>query len=689
MRLLATVLLAALATLVPDLVAAPASAAEHTVQSLYFRVTVDGGAQTCDVVGDLYLPASASSTNQVPAILTTNGFGGSKDDQVGMAIAYAERGYAVLSYSGLGFGGSGCKITLDDPAVDGEAAQQLIDYLAGETGIAFTDADRTVPAPALDVIRLDEPSDPRIGMVGGSYGGAIQLAAASLDDRLDALVPMITWHDLSYSLAPNNLVPSALQAPTPGAAKLSWVLGFSLLGITGGLAEAPADPERLIGCPNFADFVCGALLTAGATGIMTPETVAELQRRSPIGYASTVTAPTLIVQGQSDTLFNLNEGLDTYRLLQAQGTEAKMIWGNGGHSGPWAPGEADLAAAPDETYIGGRIADWFDHHLMDLPVDTGPELAYFREWVDYEGNAAPAFATSDTPEVGTPTRLYLSGTELTPDADELTVATSSFLTPVGGLPTSTDPMDVVGDLLDDYVSVPEVDLPGTFTSYTTPTLADDLDVVGQPMLDLRVSAPAAALTQASGPAGQLVLFVKLAEVTPDGTATIVRNLVAPVRVSDVDEPFTVRLPALVNRFDAGNQLRLTIAGGSTNYRGGLTEVPVTIATGSAEQVMTLPTLRAFPDVVPPTVDPGPGGEQPPTGGGTGPGGGTGVVQMSGSGVLSTSATPGTGDQLPRVGAPVMLLVLLLGVGMIATGCVTLRRRFVPASATDIVRMRLD
>ena len=58
----------------------------------------------------------------MPAILTTNGFGGSKADQAGLGEAFAKRGYAVLSYTGLGFPDSGCKISLDDPGVDGEAA---------------------------------------------------------------------------------------------------------------------------------------------------------------------------------------------------------------------------------------------------------------------------------------------------------------------------------------------------------------------------------------------------------------------------------------------------------------------------------------------------------------------------------------------------------------------------------------
>lgn len=161
------------------LAAAPAVPAAHaadpafTVQTLHFDVVVGPNSdQHCDIVGDLYTPTTGLPA---PAILTTNGFGGSKNDQAGIARFAASNGYVVLSYSGLGFGGSSCRITLDDPEFDGKAASQLITFLGG-----------------LAEVRKDAPGDPRVGMVGGSYGGGIQFATASVDPRLDTIIPLIT-----------------------------------------------------------------------------------------------------------------------------------------------------------------------------------------------------------------------------------------------------------------------------------------------------------------------------------------------------------------------------------------------------------------------------------------------------------------------------------------------------------------
>src|SRR3954451_7268939 len=160
----------------------PALAAEPSKTAMTFDVVVGPANDThCTITADLYKPAGASKSHPVPAILATNGFGGSKSDFDELGPAYARRGYAFLAYSGLGFGNSGCKITLDDPDWDGKAGKQLVSFLGKS-----------------DFIKKDTPGDPRVGMIGGSYGGQIQFAIAGLDRRLDAIVPQITWNDLSY-----------------------------------------------------------------------------------------------------------------------------------------------------------------------------------------------------------------------------------------------------------------------------------------------------------------------------------------------------------------------------------------------------------------------------------------------------------------------------------------------------------
>lgn len=596
--LLTVVVTAALSPLASAPAAAGATAADssYSVRTLHFKVVVGPrNEQVCDIVGDVYLPLTASARRPVPAILTTNGFGGSKDDQASFAAAFASRGYAVLSYSGLGFGGSSCRITLDDPDWDGKAASQLVSYLGGSDGIAFLDAAHTRQAPRMTAIQRDRrdhagvarANDPRVGTFGGSYGGGFQFAVAGIDARVDALVPLITWNDLSYSLGPNSTDQThGVSTATPGAAKLLWAAGFSALGLTGDLQEQQTSPD-LLQCPNFADFVCPALVSAGTTGYLQPDHVAALRHASVASYVRRVKVPTLLIQGERDTLFNLNEAVATYRALQAQGTEAKLVWQLGGHSGGQAPGEISWTS-PGSAYVSGRVLSWFEHHLKGRAIPTGPEFAYFRPWVRYTGSAAPAYAASSTIAVGERRTWRLSGAgSLVGGTTPAAPGTQSFVTPAAGAPSSVDEADVLGSRLG---ALPPVkDLPGTSASWVSDALQTPLRVAGIPAVRLQVTAPTAVASQAAGPAGQLVLFVRVVDVAPDGTKRLINGLEAPVRIPDVTKPFTVQLPGIVHQFGAGHRIGLVVAGGSVNYRGGQVATPVTIESGAA-QTLSLPVV---------------------------------------------------------------------------------------------------
>jgi len=220
--------MAILATLVAGglaVVPAGAAAQGYTVKTLHFIVAVgpSGAERQCNLIGDLYKPDDASAAHPDPSVLTTNGFGGSKADQAAFGRELAAQGYVVLSYSGPGFGGSACPIELDDPAYDGRAASQLITFLGG--GMAAADGTR-VDYVIHDQTAHDDQShayDPRVGMIGGSYAGEVQFAAAEQDPRLDTIIPIITWNDLTYSLAPTTPgCPRAFQATASPVRRRGW-----------------------------------------------------------------------------------------------------------------------------------------------------------------------------------------------------------------------------------------------------------------------------------------------------------------------------------------------------------------------------------------------------------------------------------------------------------------------------------
>ena len=583
--------------------AQPASApVTVSVTTLHFKVTVGPDGSVCDIVGDLYRPSTATAQHPAPAILTTNGFGGSKADQAYLGEAAGKLGYVTLSYSGLGFGGSGCQITLDDPSYDGVAASQLISFLGGASGIAYTDAGHTAAYPAVTFVARDVKAhdgkryanDPRVGMVGGSYGGEIQFAAAGVDPRLDAIVPMITWNDLSYSLAPNNTdFYRGVSSRTPGVLKMDWPLLFSALGMADGVEGAQADPSRLAPCPNFAWPVCPSLVSAIALGYATEPTIDFLRHASVTTYLSKIRIPTLLMQGQNDTLFDLQEAAATYQALKSQGTPVSMVWQSWGHSdGTPAKGEFASDGSVFSTYEGQRILAWFDHYLKGLPVSTGPAFAYYRDWVPFSGSGPDTvqYGTAPAYPVGGPVTAYLSGSSSLVFGQ---AQVQSGTTPVAALPlvpTSYSETSEFQSQLPDGLP-PATDAPGTSASWTTAPLASPLDVVGIPTALLHVTS-AAALTQYAGPAGMLTFYAKVYDVAPDGTATLINRLVSAVRVSDASQPVTVQLPGIVHRFAAGHSLRFTVASSDAAFRNATVPQPFLVTTSAlAPGTLTLPVVR--------------------------------------------------------------------------------------------------
>ena len=550
----------------------------------------------CTISADVYKPDSASRRHKAPAILTTHGFGGNKADSSQSAIGagFVKEGYVVLSYSGLGFGGSGCKIHLDDPNWDGKAGKQLVSVLAGSK--AFT-AEGTGEPGHIRYVAKEQPGDPRVGMIGGSYGGQIQYAVAMQDKRVDALIPLITWNDLSYSLAPNNTdLKRGVTYRTPGVHKRLWTDLFFGAGIIDGVDDAYVDPARNVGCPNFTDMACAAIAELQTLGYF-GETTLDLARHASVStYASRVKAPTLVVQGQKDTLFNLQEAVATYRALRANGTEARMIWQSWGHSGSTpAPGELDFGAdSLRDSYLGRRFVNWMDHHVRgEKSAPTGPRFEYFRDWVNYDtskahaGRAvANAYAQRSSFSQKPTASLFFSGADaLTRNADDVVTGSASYTNVPAGPTSYSETSGLEGGDVNNPIS----DGHGTFVDYTSPALSRRVAMVGSPSLTLRLDAPLAEGTQSGGGAGHLILFAKVYDVAPDGTETLKNRLISPVRVADVTEPVHVQLPGVVHQFKKGHKIRVVIAASDFAYGNNLTVQPVTVQTSkAAPSVLRLP-----------------------------------------------------------------------------------------------------
>ncbi len=569
---LATALVAASTalTVVAQADAVHASRGTHRYTTADAKVAVvDGPANDHHVTIDtrLYVPDNATARSPQPAILMTHGFGLTKAsaEVTSMAAFLARHGYVVLTYTSQGFGESTGCISLQSRDYDVKDAQQLITKVLQTK--PFVKRDRT---GAL------------VGTVGGSYGGGIQLNLAEADPRVRAIVPYRTWNALQYSLDPNNWVvpgdPTGFThtlAPQ-GVFKRTWTSLLFSSGLSqpvGGLPpngkqngacpqDKLASPATVPGlaCSGFRVELCETFTKLSATGMADAADKKLVADSSGATLIGRLRVPTLLVQGESDTLFNLNDAVATYTQLRRQRVPVQMIWNSGGHGGySSAPGECEVfdgsfggvnPAVLDDCYLPVRTLAFLDHWLRGKP-DGSPGFSYFRDWVPYDGEGAsnqygdaPAFPT------GRSTTYTLSGSQdlvvTHPVAGSVTVLNA----PAGSyseVPNFTGP-----DASPSLYQLPAQDGPGTSASFSSAPLRLPVVSVGVPSARLRLSHVAPT---------DLVLYAKVYDVAPDGTATLVNRLVAPIRVpTDRLTPWVdVKLLGFAHRFDAGHQIRLTLA----------------------------------------------------------------------------------------------------------------------------------
>jgi predicted acyl esterase len=566
------------------MIAAPARAAEPTKTTLTFKVMIGANKdEPCDVVADLYTPAGVDKAHPAPAIMATNGFGGSKDDFTDLGPAYAKHGYVFLAYSGLGFGGSGCKITLDDREHDGTAGSQLLDFLGGSKAAEDGTKIDYVLKDARDHVGVAHTDDPRVGMVGGSYGGQIQFAVAGVDPRLDTIIPQITWSDLSYSLSPNNTsFKTGVTYDTPGVVKIDWPVLFFGLGTGQGMAAALADPSHVGTCPNFADAVCTSLIQGSARGYLDQGGIELTRNASVSSYYKDIHIPTFLTQGQSDNLFDLQEVVANYKALKDQGVPVKMLWRSSGHSGGGIGKSESDSTNLEAAYETRADLAWFDHYLMDKAPAPALDFSFITDWIPFAEGKDAAASVGVTPNypAGTDAKLYLSGADALVTDPEKVEDGSAQMAEVAA-PTSQGG----GAIVAQDGSDPD----GTSVSYTTQPLKENLDLVGIPSVTLRVDAPTFGVS--ADPAQDLLLFAKLYDVAPDGTAKLNRALISAARIADPTKPVTIELPGIVHRYVKGHSLRVTIATSAATYRGGLGAGPVTVKTDAKDPgVLTIPIL---------------------------------------------------------------------------------------------------
>ncbi|WP_375431201.1 alpha/beta fold hydrolase [uncultured Friedmanniella sp.] len=563
------------------LVPLPTAAAAETVNEQSFTVAgtpeSDGRPVTLDVSLLTTDPAAAR-----PAIVLAHGFGGTKNDSLPVGRELAQAGYAVITYTARGFGASGGRIHLDAPAYEGADAIKLVDFAVTRPEILIVDGD------------------PVIGFAGASYGGAISLVAAALDPRIDAIAPAFTWNSLVQSLFPQSTVtgpPVSLAdvpADQPGVFKQRWASLFFLSGSSGSAPSSEGDEAAL--CGRFDLNLCRAYLKTAQSGRPDAELVRLLRASGPAGLLGRVHAPTLLIQGEQDTLFPLDQADANLRGLPAD-TTARMRWVTGGH---------DASISVEDQL--DSIEAWFARYLQGDQSPTDTSFAVTVPQTSLVGAAGDSEPTTLVAP-GYPGRGVATDTETLGLAGDR----QSVLSPPGGTPAALTSLPGTGGALAAAAGIAGYGLgvlPGRSATFTTTPLTAPRALVGSGRVQLEVTSSTATAT----------LFVSLWDLGPDtvptrgapsaddtadaagqstgpqpSSAVLPGAAVSPVRLSGLTpgQPrrIEVALPTVAAQVPVGHRLQVVVSSTDQAYA-----VPAAAAVYTVqlapETALTLPRLRA-------------------------------------------------------------------------------------------------
>jgi ABC-2 type transport system ATP-binding protein len=334
-----------------------------------------------------YPTSNRAADERVPTVLIGPGYptngdtnpDGVTSDQIGQRVLRAE-GYNTLTWDPRGIGGSGGIVTFDSPDFEGRDVQALIDFV-GTTPEAL----------------LDGPNDPRVGMSGSSYGGAIQLATAALDSRLDAIVPDVTWHNLGTGFFPDGAMRTSFSVLICGSGSANGVPG-NLIGPAAAVLDRAASQLKTACLESIG----------GAVNAPSRQWFVD---RTPPSLLQRITAPTLLTQGTVDTVFALSEAVANYHVLKDKGIPVKMLWYCGGHA-------ICPTSAGEEGHLRRAGLAWLNRYLKrDEAVDTGAPF----EWIADDGvwRSGPGYPL---PDAGT---IEASGTNFKSLGVSLVDSTSS------------------------------------------------------------------------------------------------------------------------------------------------------------------------------------------------------------------------------------------------------------------------
>jgi ABC-2 type transport system ATP-binding protein len=266
---------------------------------------------------------------------------------------------------------------------------------------------------------------------------------------------------------------------------------------------------------------------------------------SPASVLDNVKAPTLLTQGEQDSLFPLSEADANARGIAAHGTPVRVVWRTGGHD----------ASGVGTGTVTSEAAGWF-HAVFGGGVGVHQRFRFAEQ------AGVVSAATGDASEQILQAGGYpgIAGTPRRTKTVDVFGPAQTISSPGGGTPaviTNIPGLGGISNRFDNALAlIPSA--PGQTAAFASAKLSRSLLIAGQPTVRLSVTPRTTK---------DATLFVGLRDVANDGGSTLPSQLVAPVRLTGLTPgqatTVTVRLPAVVRNVLAGHRLVLTVS--STDF----------------------------------------------------------------------------------------------------------------------------
>lgn len=312
-------------------------APEGTPVAFTYRVPSFDGT----LISTNFFPATA--VESAPVVLNGPGLGApgstnpyalhGSDPYVPGVLPLREAGYHVITWDPRGEFASGGILHFDNPFFEGRDVSAIVSWAAAQPSV-----------------QLNAPGDPVIGMVGGSYGGGIQLSTAAMDPRFDAIVPAMAWNSLIETMSPQGVFKKQAASTL-------------LAGITS---------QRI----RINSLLRQGLQESIARGKLSDTTRTLLASNDMDPLLRQLQAPTLLVQSVADVLFPLEASIRNAQAILANpyGTPVKLIW-------------IDPANDDEQVAAANVIAQsimWLDKYIRGVPIPDAAIPAF--QWWDQSGN---------------------------------------------------------------------------------------------------------------------------------------------------------------------------------------------------------------------------------------------------------------------------------------------------------------